>query len=49
MAIGLPERSDKRDAIILSSSLTGFNVQFLDTPTGEQVSKKGTSGVSRLP
>ncbi|RAL67175.1 hypothetical protein DID88_007953 [Monilinia fructigena] len=38
--IGLPERSDKRDAMILSASLTGFQVEFVDGLLGEHVSDK---------
>ncbi|KAI1324870.1 hypothetical protein F5Y16DRAFT_379788 [Xylariaceae sp. FL0255] len=35
--IGLPERSDKRDAITLSSALTGFRVDFMDGVRGESI------------
>lgn len=38
--IGLKERFDKRDAMVLSSSLTGFHVEFVDALKGEDVSKK---------
>ncbi|TVY53488.1 hypothetical protein LCER1_G005286 [Lachnellula cervina] len=40
LVIGLKERSDKRDAMVLSSSLTGFDVEFMDAMTGEDVSDK---------
>jgi hypothetical protein len=38
--IGLPERTDKRDAITLTSSLTGFQVDFIDGVKGESVPDK---------
>ncbi|TGO20587.1 hypothetical protein BPAE_0284g00140 [Botrytis paeoniae] len=39
-AVGLPERSDKRDALTLISSLTGFNIEWVDGVKGEAVSDK---------
>jgi hypothetical protein len=36
-AVGLPERSDKRDALALISSLTGFNINWIDGVRGESV------------
>ncbi|KAK8064953.1 hypothetical protein PG994_007591 [Apiospora phragmitis] len=38
--IGLPERTDKRDAMTLTSSLTGFNLEFIDGVKGEAVPDK---------
>ncbi|KAI1385301.1 glycosyltransferase family 25 protein [Hypoxylon trugodes] len=38
--VGLPERSDKRDAIALTSALTGFNVEWIDGVRGEAVPDK---------
>ncbi|KAH7370009.1 glycosyltransferase family 25 protein [Rhexocercosporidium sp. MPI-PUGE-AT-0058] len=38
--LGLPERSDKKDAIVLSASLTGFEVEFFDAVRGDQVLDK---------
>ncbi|KAB8294116.1 hypothetical protein EYC80_009565 [Monilinia laxa] len=38
--IGLPDRSDKRDAMVLSASLTGFHVEFVDGLLGEHVSDR---------
>ncbi|KAI0136514.1 family 25 glycosyltransferase [Xylariales sp. AK1849] len=38
--LGLPERSDKRDAIALTSALTGFHVNFIDGVRGESVPDK---------
>lgn len=38
--IGLPERTDKRDAMVLTSSLTGFNLDFIDGVKGESVPDK---------
>ncbi|TVY89063.1 hypothetical protein LAWI1_G006225 [Lachnellula willkommii] len=40
LVIGLKERSDKRDAMVLSSSITGFDVEFMDAMKGEDVSDK---------
>ncbi|KAJ2986558.1 hypothetical protein NUW58_g4966 [Xylaria curta] len=36
-AIGLPERTDKRDAFALTSALTGFHVEFMDGVRGESI------------
>ncbi|KAK7962394.1 uncharacterized protein PG986_003219 [Apiospora aurea] len=38
--IGLPERTDKRDAMTLTSSLTGFNLEWIDGVKGEAVPDK---------
>ncbi|KAI1873785.1 uncharacterized protein JN550_003054 [Neoarthrinium moseri] len=38
--VGLPERSDKRDALALTSALTGFQVEFVDGVKGESVPDK---------
>lgn len=38
--VGLPERSDKRDAIALTSSLTGFHVEWVDGVKGDAVPDK---------
>lgn len=38
--IGLPERTDKRDAMTLTSSLTGFSLEFIDGVKGEAVPDK---------
>ncbi|TVY30590.1 Procollagen galactosyltransferase [Lachnellula hyalina] len=40
LVLGLKERTDKRDAMILSSSLTGFEVEFVDAVKGEDVLDK---------
>lgn len=46
--IGLPERSDKRDAIALSSALTGFHVEWVDGVKGEDIPDKALPfGVER--
>lgn len=46
--IGLPERSDKRDALALSSSLTGFHVEWVDGVRGEQIPDKAIPfGITR--
>ncbi|ESZ94095.1 glycosyltransferase family 25 protein [Sclerotinia borealis F-4128] len=39
-AVGLPERSDKRDALTLTSSLTGFKIEWVDGVKGETVTDK---------
>ncbi|OTB01735.1 glycosyltransferase family 25 protein [Hypoxylon sp. CI-4A] len=38
--IGLPERSDKRDALTLMSALTGFKLSFIDGVMGKTVPDK---------
>ena len=38
--MGLKERSDKRDAIALAASLTGFQVDFHDSVNGDDMSDK---------
>lgn len=38
--IGLPERTDKRDAMALTSSVTGFHVEFVDGVKGESIPDK---------
>ncbi|KAL3417727.1 lps glycosyltransferase [Phlyctema vagabunda] len=38
--LGLKERSDKKDAMLLSASLTGFQVEFVDAVKGEEVLDK---------
>jgi hypothetical protein len=38
--IGLPDRSDKRDALSLMASLTGVQLEFIDGVKGEEVSDK---------
>ncbi|RQM05823.1 hypothetical protein DH86_00002136, partial [Scytalidium sp. 3C] len=40
IVVGLQERSDRRDAIVLQSSLTGFHVEFMDGIKGADVSSK---------
>jgi hypothetical protein len=35
--VGLPERSDKRDALALTSSLTGFNIDWIDGVRGQTI------------
>ncbi|KAI1370446.1 glycosyltransferase family 25 protein [Hypoxylon crocopeplum] len=38
--IGLPERSDKRDALTLMSALTGFKLSWIDGVIGKTISDK---------
>ncbi|KAI1444883.1 glycosyltransferase family 25 protein [Annulohypoxylon stygium] len=38
--IGLPERSDKRDALTLMSSLTGFRLSWIDGVAGKTITDK---------
>ncbi|KAI0178291.1 glycosyltransferase family 25 protein [Pestalotiopsis sp. NC0098] len=46
--VGLPERTDKRDAMALTSSLTGFHVEWVDGVRGEDVPDKAVPyGVDR--
>ena len=48
-AIGLPERSDKRDALALTSSLTGFKIDWIEGVKGESVPDKALPfGVDRV-
>lgn len=48
LVVGLPERSDKRDAMVLTSSLTGFHVEWVDGVRGEAVVDKALPfGVDR--
>jgi hypothetical protein len=47
-AVGLPDRSDKRDALVLTSSLTGFKVDLINGVQGERVSDRALPfGVDR--
>lgn len=39
-AINLPERTDHRDALILASRLSEFNVDFIDGVHGETIAQK---------
>ncbi|KAK7733100.1 hypothetical protein SLS53_008288 [Cytospora paraplurivora] len=46
--VGLPERSDKRDALTLTAALTGFHVEFVDGVRGETIPDKAVPfGVDR--
>lgn len=48
-AVGLPERSDKRDALALTSSLTGFRTDWVDGVRGQTILDKALPfGVDRL-
>ncbi|KAI1497590.1 glycosyltransferase family 25 protein [Biscogniauxia marginata] len=48
--VGLPERSDKRDAFALTSALTGFHVEYVDGVKGEAIPDKAVPfGVNRGP
>ena len=44
--IGLPERSDKRDALSLMASLTGFSLTWIDGVLGKTISDKALPFVS---
>ncbi|OIW26394.1 hypothetical protein CONLIGDRAFT_662915 [Coniochaeta ligniaria NRRL 30616] len=47
-AVGLPERSDKRDALALASALTGFRVDWISGVRGESIPDKAVPlGVDR--
>ncbi|KAF3771411.1 family 25 glycosyltransferase [Cryphonectria parasitica EP155] len=46
--VGLPERSDKRDALVLSAALTGFHVEWVDGVEGETIPDKAVPfGINR--
>lgn len=46
--VGLPERTDKRDAIALTAALTGFHVEFVDGVKGKSIPDKALPiGVDR--
>lgn len=46
--VGLPERTDKRDAISLSAALTGFDIEWVDGVRGEAIPDKAVPfGVDR--
>lgn len=46
--VGLPERTDKRDALSLTAALTGFHVDFVDGVRGESIPDKAvTFGIDR--
>lgn len=46
--VGLPERSDKRDALALTAALTGFHVEWVDGVKGESIPDKAVPfGVDR--
>lgn len=46
--VGLPERSDKRDALALTSSLTGFKIDWIDGVRGQTIPDKALPfGVNR--
>lgn len=46
--VGLPERSDKRDAIALTSAATGFHVEFVDGIKGDAIPDKAVPfGIDR--
>ena len=40
LVLNMPERSDKRDAMTLVSSLSGFNVEYINGIRGETVLDK---------
>ncbi|KAK7698645.1 hypothetical protein SLS64_012384 [Diaporthe eres] len=46
--VGLPERTDKRDAISLSAALTGFDIEWVDGVRGESIPDKAVPfGIDR--
>lgn len=46
--VGLPERTDKRDALALTAALTGFHVEFVDGVRGETIPDKAVPfGIDR--
>lgn len=47
-AISFPERTDKRDSLIVASSFTGFDIEFSDGVSFESVNPKAAPAVSAL-
>lgn len=47
MAVGLPERSDKRDALSLMAAMTGFKLTWVDGVLGSSIAEKAIPAVSR--
>lgn len=46
--VGLPERTDKRDALSLTAALTGFHVDFVNGVKGESIPEKAVPfGIDR--
>lgn len=46
--VGLPERTDKRDAMVLASSLTGFDIEWVDGVRGDTIPDKAVPfGIDR--
>ena len=46
--VGLPERTDKRDAMALTAALTGFDVEWVDGVRGEEIPNKAVPfGIDR--
>ena len=46
LVVGLKERSDRRDVLAVQSTLTGFNVDWVDGVMGEDVPSKALPPVS---
>lgn len=47
--LGLKERSDRRDVMVVQSSLSGFNVEWVDGVKGEDIPDKALPPVSYCP
>jgi len=45
-ALGFKERTDKKDALVLASSLTGFKVEWMNAVRGDEVPDKALPSVS---
>lgn len=45
--LSLPERTDKRDAIAVGASMTGFQIEFVDGVRGDTVVPKAKPKVRR--
>lgn len=45
IAVGLPERSDKRDALSLMASVTGFTLAWVEGVLGSSISEKAIPSV----
>jgi hypothetical protein len=44
--IGLPERTDKRDAMTVASSITGFTLEWIDGVRGQDMVEQAWPAVS---
>jgi len=38
--MGLPERTDRRDGMVLQAALSDIHIEFIDGPLGDSISNK---------